>query len=173
MRKLSVSTSWLGVTQLANREILYSAYFSFYLKAALVILGLARSPGWLAEWGPKSPEPFSHHTQNKATFLRVLRKGLLFIETQAEVIEPQTRDKKPDFYLIKFFWCWCQGLSSPSFPYLLPNSPFSTSLTFISLTSPGILDISKVQIQFPFSRKLSQSIWLRNLPNESESCCSL
>lgn len=64
-------------------------------------------PRLAAESGAKIPE-------REASFLGVLRKGLLFSETQAE---PQTWDKKLDFNLIKF--SGVDALPLPSFPLYL------------------------------------------------------
>lgn len=72
-------------------------------------------PRLAAESGAKIPELLSHCTQSEATSLRVLRKGLLFSETQAE---PQTWEKKSDFNLIKF--SGVDALPLPSFPLSLP-----------------------------------------------------
>lgn len=81
-------------------------------------------PRLAAESRAKIPELLSHCTQSEATSLRVLRKGLLFSETQAD---PQTWEKKSDFNLIKF-----SGVTpflSPPSPFLFPNAPFSSSPT--------------------------------------------
>lgn len=138
----------------------------------LLSLSLALTQVGCRKWGTESPERLPHCAQGRATFLQVLRKGLLFSETNAEVTEPQTGDKKPDFNLITFLLVLLPKtfLSLPS-PFLLPNSPFSSSPTFISFTSTGILDIFKARIKFPSSERPSPTTWLGNLLNENEDCC--
>ena len=92
----------------------------FFLESSPCLSRPGPFPRLAAESGAKIPELLSHCTQSEATFLRVLRKGLLFSETQAE---PQTWDKKSDFNRIKF--SGVDALPLPSFPLSLPSFPLS------------------------------------------------
>ena len=119
MRKLKGSAGRLSVTQRANRSFVRGLPV-FFLESCPCLSRPGPFPRLAAESGAKIPELLSHCTQSEATFLRVLRKGLLFSETQAE---PQTWDKKSDFNRIKF--SGVDALPLPSFPLSLPSFPLS------------------------------------------------